>query len=48
MVPCCAFSATAEVTWVLTTMPGATSRVQEACGLGKPRPFPASVTSTRH
>ena len=48
IVPCCALSATGDVTCVLATMPGATSRVQEACGLGKPRPLPASVTSTRH
>ena len=33
MMPCCALSATGEVTWVLTTMPSATASVQEACGL---------------
>ena len=48
MLPCCALSATGEVTWVLTTMPGAASRVQEACGLGIGRPLPASGISTRH
>ena len=48
MIPCCALSATSLVTWVLTTMPSATGRVQEACGLGKPRPLPASGMSTRH
>ena len=34
--------------WVLTTMPSATGSVQDACGLGSPRPLPASGTSTRH
>ena len=48
MIPSCAFSATAEVTWVLTTMPSATGSVQEACGLGNGRPLPASGMSTRH
>ena len=48
MLPRCAFSAISDVTWVLTTMPAATSIVQEACGLGNPRPLPASVMSTRH
>ena len=48
MIPCCALSATSLVTWVLTTMPSATGSVQEACGLGKPRPLPASGMSTRH
>ena len=48
MIPCWALSATSLVTWVLTTMPSATGRVQEACGFGKPRPLPASGTSTRH
>ena len=42
----CAFSATGEVTWVLTTMPSATTWVQEAWGFGIGRP-PIS-TSTRH
>ncbi len=36
MLPRCAFSATGDVTWVLTTMPAATSIVQDACGLGNP------------
>ncbi len=48
MIPCCALSATSEVAWVLTTIPSATVSVQEACGLGIPRPLPASGTSTRH
>ena len=48
MIPCCALSATGLVAWVLTTMPSATGSVQEACGFGKPRPLPASGTSTRH
>ncbi len=48
MIPCCALSATSLVAWVLTTMPSATVMVHEACGLGKPRPLPASGTSTRH
>ena len=48
MTPCCALSATGLETWVLTTMPSATWSVQEACGFGIGRPFPASGTSTRH
>ena len=48
MMPCCALSATSDVNCVLTTMPSATSIVQEACGLGNPRPLPASGMSTRH
>src|SRR5829696_5666374 len=48
IVPCWALSATAEVSWVLTTMPSATVVVQDAAGFGMPRPLPASVTSTRH
>ena len=48
MMPCCALSATSLVAWVLTTMPSATGSVQEACGLGKRRPLPASGMSTRH
>src|SRR6478735_535170 len=48
MIPCCALSATGLVACVLTTMPSATVIVHEACGLGKPRPLPASGTSTRH
>ncbi len=48
MFPCCALSATGEVTWVRTTMPSATVIVQEACGFGIPRPLPASGISTRH
>ena len=48
MIPCCALAATSLVTWVSTTMPSATGRVQDACGFGKPRPLPASGTSTRH
>ena len=46
--PCWALSATGEVSWVLTIMPGATSSVQEACGFGIGRPLPPSGTSTRH
>src|SRR6195952_459255 len=46
--PACAFWATGDVAWVLTTMPSATVIVQEACGFGIPRPLPASGTSTRH
>ena len=46
--PRCAFSATGEDSWVRTTMFGATSIVHEACGLGIPRPLPASGISTRH
>src|SRR5690606_19925014 len=48
MMPRCAFSATGEVSWVLTTMPSITVMVQEACGLGMPRPLLASRISTRH
>ena len=48
MMPCCALSATSLVACVLTTMPSATGSVHEACGLGKPRPLPASGMSTRH
>ena len=48
MTPCCALSATAEVSWVLMTMPGMTVVVHDAAGLGMPRPLPMSVTSTRH
>ena len=46
MTPSCAFFATGEECWVLTTMPSATVMVQLACGLGIGRP-PIS-TSTRH
>ena len=42
ITPCCALSATGEVSWVLTTMPSATAWVQEATGLRWPS------TSTRH
>ena len=42
MIPSCAFLATGEVSWVLTTMPSATVWVQEATGLRWPS------TSTRH
>src|SRR5213080_968175 len=42
MIPSCAFLATSEVSWVLTTMPSATAWVQEATGLRCPS------TSTRH
>src|SRR3954452_14864600 len=48
MTPCWALSATTEVSYVLTTMPGITVVVQEAAGLGMPRPLPMSETSTRH
>ena len=55
MIPCCALSATGEVTWVLTTMPSATASVQEACGFTRPGgPIIARcravghATSTRH
>src|SRR5215204_4197677 len=48
IVPCWALSATAEDSWVFTTMPSATVVVQEAGRLRHPRPLPASVTSTRH
>ena len=48
MTPCWALSATGEVSWVLITMPGITVVVQDAAGLGMPRPLPMSVTSTRH
>ena len=47
-MPFWAFSATGDDTWVLICMPGAHSRVQDACGLGIPRPLPMSGTSTRH
>ena len=42
MTPACAFAATGEVRWVLTTMPSATAWVQDATGLRWPS------TSTRH
>lgn len=48
ITPRWAFSATGEVSCVLTTMPSATSIAQDGCGLGKPRPLPASGMSTRH
>ena len=51
ITPRCAFSATGEVTWVRTTMPAPTSRVQEACGFGIGRRVPSGpwvATSTRH
>ena len=47
-MPSCAFLATGELTCVRTTMPSATGMVQDAWGLGKPRPLPASGISTRH
>ncbi len=34
MMPRCAFSATGEVSWVLTTIPSVTVVVQEAGGFG--------------
>ncbi len=46
ITPCCALSATGEVSCVLTTMPSATVIVQDACGFGIGRPFIS--TSTRH
>jgi len=51
MIPCWAWSATTEVCWVLTTMPGLTSMAQEAWGLGILRMVPSRsgvATSTRH
>src|SRR5215212_71996 len=48
MVPCCALSATSDVSCVLITMPGITVVVQDAGGFGMPRPLPMSGTSTRH
>jgi hypothetical protein len=48
MFPCCALSATGDECCVRTTMPCATGSVQDACGLGMPRPLPASGTSTKH
>src|SRR5256714_4384920 len=42
MIPSCAFLATSEVSWVLTTMPSATAWVHEATGLRCPS------MSTRH
>ncbi len=47
-MPSWALRASSEETWVLTTIPSATGIVQEGCGLGKPRPLPASGISTRH
>ena len=47
-MPRCAFSATADDSCVLTFIPCATSTVHDACGLGKPRPLPASGISTMH
>ncbi len=51
ITPCWALSATAEVRWVRTTMPGVASSVHEACGLGIGRRLPSRSgvdTSTRH
>ena len=42
MVPCCALSATGEVSWVFTTMPSVTVVVHDATGLRWPS------TSTMH
>ncbi len=36
ITPCCAFSATGEVSWVRTTMPSVQTVVQEASGLRWP------------
>ena len=33
IMPCCAFAATGDVSWVSIFIPGATSSVQDACGL---------------
>ena len=51
MTPCCALSATADVSWVLTCMPSVTVMVHEACGFGIGRIEPSGpgvATSTRH
>jgi hypothetical protein len=51
IMPACALAATGEVNWVRTTMPGVTSSVQLACGLGMARIDPSGpgvATSTRH
>ena len=51
MIPCWALSATSEVCWVATTMPGVASMVHEACGLGMARRLPSRSgveMSTRH
>ena len=51
MTPCCALSATGEVSWVLTCMPSDTVMVHDACGLGIGRSEPSGpgvATSTRH
>ena len=51
MTPCCALSASADVCWVLTSMPGVASSVQEACGFGifaRLPSRPGAHTSTRH
>ena len=42
ITPCCALSATGEVSCVLTAMPSATVMVQEACGLGIGRSVPSA------
>jgi hypothetical protein len=36
ITPCCALSATGEVSWVLTTMPSVTVVVHDASGFGWP------------
>ncbi len=49
--PFCALSATSLLTWVFTTMPGATVIVQLGCGLGIGLTLPSRsgiATSTRH
>ena len=49
--PRCALSATGDVCWVLTTMPGATVVVHDVWGLGIGRTLPSRSgieTSTRH
>ncbi len=47
-IPPCAFAATGLDSWVLIFIPGIASSVQDACGLGMPRPLPMSGTSTMH
>ena len=47
IVPCCALSATGEVSWVFTTMPSATVVVQDGGRLGQAAAV-AARTSTRH
>ena len=47
-IPPCALAATGLDSWVLIFIPGIASSVQDACGLGMPRPLPMSGTSTMH